>query len=574
MDNLFLSASVAELLPLIKGRTVAKLSLISSNIVIDFRLPDDRDLIATLDQSFPALYLGNLEALPSEVQSSHPFLLQIRKKFTGAKLIGISKPPLDRIVKLEFEGYGTSGEKRRAYLIFSLMGRSSNAYLTDEDSIIESRLFDRGIYAPGEEFRVDEIETDFNYRELLDGLEDSLTASDLIENYFDSGALSGPLLKREFLDRCQRANPADAFRSLVEDLFEKEPQPLIYSKLPLDEFADRPANLKTDLMLSHFELVKTEGLKKFEFDSLSEAVEAYRMARERAQDFLSRLNSLRRLLATETAKLEGLLNALSRDRTRHENPDRLKRYGDLLLANIATAKVNGSKARVIDYYDESQREIEIEIGEGETLQQAATSYFSRYQKARRALAAIAERESQIQKQIEPLRSLAKEIEGEPTGDKVAEIINRLESLMGRSAAKALNRSSQKSDRTKAEKKPGRWFLSTDGYEIGVGRNDKDNDYLTFRLARSQDIWLHAGDYPGSHVVVRNPGRGDVPQQTILEAAQLAAFYSQAKNHPKAAVHYTQKKFVSKPPRAKAGLVRLSSFKTLLVEPSIKIEKLD
>src|SRR5262249_1521430 len=115
---------------------------------------------------------------------------------------------------------------------------------------------------------------------------------------------------------------------------------------------------------------------------------------------------------------------------------------------------------------------------------------------------------------------------------------------------------------------GRRFLSSDGYEIVVGRNDAENDAITFKLAGSLDVWLHAADYPGSHVVVRNPSRRLVPQRSIVEAARIAAFYSQARRQGKAAVHYTQKKFVSKPPKAKPGLVRLSSYKTLLVEPTI------
>ncbi|MCA1607996.1 MAG: NFACT RNA binding domain-containing protein, partial [Acidobacteria bacterium] len=114
----------------------------------------------------------------------------------------------------------------------------------------------------------------------------------------------------------------------------------------------------------------------------------------------------------------------------------------------------------------------------------------------------------------------------------------------------------------------RQFTSSDGFEILVGKKAKDNDYLTFRMAKSLDTWMHAADYPGSHVVVRNPNRREIPQKTLLEAAQLAAFYSQARRHPKAAVHYTQKKFVNKPRGAAPGLVSLASFKTILVEPKV------
>ena len=105
-------------------------------------------------------------------------------------------------------------------------------------------------------------------------------------------------------------------------------------------------------------------------------------------------------------------------------------------------------------------------------------------------------------------------------------------------------------------------------EILVGKKAADNDQLTFRIARSLDLWLHAADYPGSHVVVRNPNRLEIPPQTLLEAAELAAFYSDARSQPKAAVNYTQKKFVNKPKGSAPGLVRLAFFKTILVEPKV------
>jgi predicted ribosome quality control (RQC) complex YloA/Tae2 family protein len=122
---------------------------------------------------------------------------------------------------------------------------------------------------------------------------------------------------------------------------------------------------------------------------------------------------------------------------------------------------------------------------------------------------------------------------------------------------------------KSERKqvPGtRQYLSSDGYEILVGRTANDNDNLTFKIARPNDLWLHAADYGGSHVVVRNSTRKEVPHRTVIEAAQLAAHFSQAKKNPKADVHYTERKFVSKIKGAKPGLVRLQRFKNLAVAP--------
>jgi predicted ribosome quality control (RQC) complex YloA/Tae2 family protein len=245
----------------------------------------------------------------------------------------------------------------------------------------------------------------------------------------------------------------------------------------------------------------------------------------------------------------------------------------LILANLANARVSEGKATVVDYYDPDQREIEIEIPEGFTLEEAATDYFGRYRKARRALEAIALRERDVLSELDPLRELSQELERDPAAQRIEDVYKRSRRLLGKPAGAARDKASKK--QKQASGRVGRWFRSSDGYEIAVGRNDRDNDALTFKIARPQDLWLHAADYPGSHVIIRNPKRQEaVPHRTIAEAAGVAALYSQAKREGKATIHYTQKKFVSKPPRAKPGLVRLSSFKSILVEPGCDLERID
>jgi predicted ribosome quality control (RQC) complex YloA/Tae2 family protein len=261
------------------------------------------------------------------------------------------------------------------------------------------------------------------------------------------------------------------------------------------------------------------------------------------------------------------------DRARFGNPDDLKQKGDLILANLANARLFEGKATVVDYYDPDQREIEIEIREGLSLEEAATDYFTRYRKARRALEAIAVRERDVRSELDPLRALSQELERDPSSQRIENVYRRSRRLLGKPVGAARDKAAKKQKQASA--RVGRWFRSSDGYEIAVGRNDSDNDTLTFKVARPQDLWLHAADYPGSHVIIRNPKRQEaVPHRTIAEAAGVAALYSQAKREGKAAIHYTQKKFVSKPPRAKPGLVRLSSFKSILVEPGCKLERID
>ena len=113
------------------------------------------------------------------------------------------------------------------------------------------------------------------------------------------------------------------------------------------------------------------------------------------------------------------------------------------------------------------------------------------------------------------------------------------------------------------------FVSSEGLEILVGRSSKDNDVLTLKIARNDDFWLHVAGYGGSHVVLRNPAKLPIaPKQSLLEAAQLAAYFSQARNAPKVEIHYTQKRFVSKPRGAKPGLVRLKEYNSILARPQL------
>src|SRR5213078_3460666 len=151
---------------------------------------------------------------------------------------------------------------------------------------------------------------------------------------------------------------------------------------------------------------------------------------------------------------------------------------------------------------------------------------------------VAERLRQIDQEIVKLEEREEEL------DRIiqAEDLTALASFDKAQAAPKRSRTKQED----AKRIPGvRRYRSSDGYEILVGRAARDNDNLTFRVARPHDLWLHAADYPGSHVIVRNPNRAEIPHRTIIEAAQLAAAFSQAKRDAKVDVHYTQRKFLSK-----------------------------
>jgi predicted ribosome quality control (RQC) complex YloA/Tae2 family protein len=295
--------------------------------------------------------------------------------------------------------------------------------------------------------------------------------------------------------------------------------------------------------------------------SISSSLDRYYLEKEFEKRFRDRAQGAIRKLDSAISKKRSLRKKLEKDLERHGDAEKWKRTGDLLLANTANAWREGDKIFVTDLYDEAQPTIAVEADENLSVSEAAEKYFRRYTKARNAAVEIQKRmletDSAIASLEKQMTRLAAAIE-ERDDEALDEFAPRTEKP----------KSGQPRKKREAPFNGARTFKSSDGMEILVGKKAADNDQLTFRIARSLDLWLHAADYPGSHVVVRNPNRLEIPPQTLLEAAELAAFYSDARSQPKAAVNYTQKKFVNKPKGSAPGLVRLAFFKTILVEPKV------
>jgi len=300
--------------------------------------------------------------------------------------------------------------------------------------------------------------------------------------------------------------------------------------------------------------------------TISDAADKYYQELELKTQVENLAGTLVARLQKEISRRKKLQANLNKDLVAHGNPEKHKRLGDLLLANLSSATRSGNKVTLIDYYAEETPLIEIEVDENKSLQEAASEFFSRYAKAKRAVEEIGGRLFLLDQDL-------KELAGKRL---------RLESVIASGDVSALGefeeRKTRQTARTKKEKAsltiPGvRRYRSSDGYEVLVGRTARDNDQLTFRIARANDLWLHAGDYPGSHVIVRNSSRTEVPQRTVIEAAQLAAKFSQASKDSKVSIHYALRKFLTKPKGAAPGLVRMSRFKTITVEPSENIERI-
>ncbi|HEV2859570.1 MAG TPA: NFACT family protein [Pyrinomonadaceae bacterium] len=306
--------------------------------------------------------------------------------------------------------------------------------------------------------------------------------------------------------------------------------------------------------------------------TLSEALDRHFREEDRARAFDSRASAVMSGLRREIARLGKLRDNLSRDLAAHGDADEHKKLGDLLLANLGTAERRGSTVRLLDFYADDAPHIELEVEENKSLQDEAASRFARYTKAKRAAREINERLAAVSLELDALEARRAELE-RIVEERDDEALSALTG--GDKAAQKKGAPKAKSQKKAPEGLQGiRRYRSSDGHEILVGRGPRENDHLTFRVARSYDTWLHAADYPGSHVVVRARSRDEqIPHRTLLEAARLAANFSKARKDSKVAVNYTQRKFISKPKGAAPGLVYLSSFRTLLVEPGEDLERL-
>jgi predicted ribosome quality control (RQC) complex YloA/Tae2 family protein len=289
-------------------------------------------------------------------------------------------------------------------------------------------------------------------------------------------------------------------------------------------------------------------------------------ALDAATAFDAKAKAIRARVTKSIRQQRKLQDNLREDLVRHGDQEEHKRSGDLLLANIATAVREGNKVRLTDYYTDGAPVIEIEVDENRSLQDEAAARFRQYTKAKRAADEIKERLKQIDRETAGLERRLQQLDA-IIASRDAAALETFEKPAP--APKVVAKKSAKTEKISGVRR----YLSTDGYEILVGRAARDNDNLTFRIAQPNDLWMHAGDYPGSHVVVRNPTRKEIPQRTVIEAAQLAGKFSQASADAKVVIRYTERKFLSKPKGAAPGLVRLSRFRSITVEPKEAIPRL-
>lgn len=562
MNEHLIGEVLNELRPALVGRPWGKIfQLSAAALAVDFRTGDGRYLLLSAEPGRTRLHLiaRSVRELEKSALAPSQFALVLRKALGGATLRALERDEGERVVRFHFSVPDAVGDERAATLVAQLTGRSANLLLLDEGERVAATLRpSRGegqeegeLYHPPAPQGTNAPTAPGTNTPTASGTDASTAPAANAPAAPDTNAPAAPGMNAPTApDANARAGRHTA-----------TPREGEAGDARAESRASRPAR-------------KAQDFPREGFASLSEALDQHYLQLEAERAFDARAGAAAARLRQQAAALRKLRDNLRRDLAAHGDADEHKRAGDLLIANIGTAAREGRTVLVTDFYAEDTPTVEIEVDENRTLQEEAGRRFARYSKARRAAREIAERLEKVEPELEALEARREELER----IRAARDADALAAFTGEGDEAARAKRGERARRSKEEAGGGaralRRYRSSDGYEIIVGRGARENDHLTFRVARSYDTWMHAADYPGSHVVVRARGRDEVvPHRTLVEAARLAAHFSQARKDAKVAVNYTQRKFVSKPRGAAPGLVYLSSFRTLLVEPGEGLERI-
>lgn len=571
MDNFLLQTIVNELESTLIGLIGLRLGKVTqigaTDLIIDFQLRDDRRLAISTDPQRLAIYLTTRapKQISAEHKSDTAFVSLLKKYLGGARLIAVEKLGYDRVVNFDFKTAHEVEQTRIRRLVVRLTGRGANILLLEGERVMAS-LRDRdeslaNYLEPAPPS--DKLDPFLCSAETLNEL---ITANhgDLVEAAQKGLIGFTTVYARELAHRARDAGAAEALRGLLAQLFETKPTPRIYSSTSLAELRREIGRTDVVMLLSPVELQHLSGqLVKQEYDSVNPAADAYFTLLDERRRFAALKGQVNSQLSARIKKRTSLIANFKRERESFSQVETHQRYGDLLLSNLHQIfEVDGGFS-VIDFFDEAQARIVIPPANKATPREAAEHYFKMARKARHGLETINQRLPEAERELERLQQISEQLAAAARFEELNVLVERV----GLTEHKPAAGTSSRKGKAKEEKLTGvRRYRSSEGYEMLVGRTDRDNDNLTLRFAKSYDLWFHAADYPGSHVVLRNPQRKPVPPKSITEAAQLAAKFSQARENPKVAVNYCEKKFVTKPKGFAPGQVRLSAFKTVIVEP--------
>ena len=556
-DGLFTKAMVDELVRSLKGGRINKVHQPYKNeVILTIRANGiNQKLLLSAHPSYARVQFTN-EAYdnPSEPPM---FCMLLRKHIEGHILENLYQVNNDRMIVFEIKGRNEIGDISYKQLIVEIMGRHSNIVLVDKtrniilDSIkhVSFAVNSHRAILPGQPYINPPEQHKLNPFTAVE--EDVLKKIDFLSGKLDRQLVEhfagiSPLCAKEVIFESGLANrttvPA-AFISLMKKISSGDIAPAIMSSNGKELFYLFP--------LSH---VKGEVRT---FSTLSEMLDRFYFGKAERDRVKQQGNDIERFISNEKDKNEKKIDKLQRTLEDAEKAEKFQLYGELLTANLYAAKKGMKEIEVLNYYDENGGMLVIPLDPRKTPSENAQKYFSKYQKAKNSISIVMEQIDKAREEATYFDNLLQQVLAASPKD-LQEI--REELVEGGYIRERQKKNGKKPQNSKPVLDH---FVASDGTEIIVGKNNKQNDYLTNKLAARDEIWLHTKDIPGSHVVIRSKEPSD---QTILEAANLSAYYSKARNSGSVPVDYTKVRYVKKPNGAKPGFVIYDNQQTVYVTP--------
>lgn len=576
LDGIFLNSIKYDLHNKLMDGRVDKIHQPDKNeIVIAIRSGgENHKLLMTAASSSPRLHLTNVTR--KNPQEPPMFCMLLRKHLSGAHVTDIKQINFDRILEITFECKDELDTTVNKSLIIEIMGKHSNIIFINTDTrvvidsikrVAENVSSVRQIYpgikyvTPPQQDKINPLDAN---RDVFLSAIDNANDGTLIYNFFYQSFMGlSPFISKEMchladlnegtyigeLTSVQKETMWSAFSQVMNKVSTSDFSYNIYS----DENNDQYGFYCMDV-----DYLKAYNKKNYE--DTGRLLDDYYYEQDNKNKINQRVASLIKSMNTKIDRNRKKVEKQRNELYNAEDRDKYKIYGELILANLHQ-KPENHKLKVTNYYDPEQNEIIIPLDPRLNLSQNSQKFFKRYNKLKKAEEELHKLIEESLNEIGYLENILYSIEACETIDDLDEIYNEL-------IAEGIMKRKSKVKKQKEFKPDFITYTSSGGHEILVGRNNLQNDALTFKIAKKEDFWFHAKNMPGSHVIIRTNG-DELTDDEYVEAAQIAAYYSKGKNAGMVEVDYTKKTNVKKPSNAKPGFVIYDTNYSMLVKPAVK-----
>lgn len=503
------------------------------------------------------------------------FCMLLRKHLQGAKLVSISQFDLERALYFLFSTYDELGKATTFTLVYELMGRNSNIILVAENGKVVDALKRVGFESsqrpvlpgvvyenpPKMEGKITLFsENMLKIKELL-----LQKGGSLVDGLVSQTKGASPLLCREIVYRSFKQSDVE-IENIKNEEWDLFFQTLQYVNEMIHSNSFHPYILtKKDGLPFEFSFLpiiqyglEARGIEK---ESLSILLDSFYADRDEKERMRQLSHDLHKVLQNNSVRISRKIVKQTKELENAKNREEKRIYGDLINSNISTIQKGASFTDVINYYDENCSIIRIPLDASKSPAQNAQKYYKEYRKAQTAEGILKEQIEAAHEELAYIETVQEALNRASSTKEIAELREEL-------ALQGYVRNQGKKQKGGSMLPPHK-FISSDGFVIWVGRNNRQNDLLTLKTAHGKDLWLHTQKIPGSHVIIETRNQ-EVPETTIDEAAMLAAYHSKAKESSQVPVDYTYVKYVHKPAGAKPGKVIYEHQLTRYITPNMTI----